>query len=56
MFQHVSKNELKIVFSDSETKINLIDKIIEYYENNKILVNISNISKKDFDKINYWWL
>ena len=47
---------LKIYYEiDSETKINLIDKIIEYYENNKIFINTSNISKKDLDKINYWW-
>jgi len=52
------KDEINLKFYyeiDSENEIELIEKIIEHYENNKILINSSNISKKDIDRINYWW-
>jgi len=52
------KDEINLKFYyeiDSENEIELIEKIIEHYENNKLLINSSNISKKDIDRINYWW-
>ena len=33
----------------------IIEKIIDYYEQNKLFINSSNISEKDLIRINNWW-
>ena len=33
----------------------IIEKIIDYYEQNKLFINYSNISEKELKRINNWW-
>jgi hypothetical protein len=44
------KNE---IISDFDNDI--IEKIIDYYEKNKLFINYFNISKKELNRINNWW-
>ena len=44
------KNELIIEFDND-----IIEKIIDYYEQNKLFINSSNISDKELIRIKNWW-
>jgi chromosome segregation ATPase len=44
------KNELISEFDND-----IIEKIIDYYEKNKLFINSSNISQKELIRINNWW-
>ena len=44
------KNEIICEFDND-----IIEKIIDYYEQNKLFINSSNISEKDLIRINNWW-
>jgi chromosome segregation ATPase len=39
----------------SEFDNDIIEKIIDYYEKNKLFINSSNISEKELIRINNWW-
>ena len=39
----------------SEFDNDIIEKIIDYYEKNKLFINSSNISQKELIRINNWW-
>ena len=39
----------------SEFDNDIIEKIIDYYEKNKLFINSSNISDKELIRINNWW-
>ena len=39
----------------SEFDNDIIEKIIDYYEQNKLFINSSNISQKELIRINNWW-
>jgi hypothetical protein len=45
-----TKNELISEFDND-----IIEKIIDYYEQNKLFINSTNISQKELIKINNWW-
>jgi hypothetical protein len=45
-----TKNELISEFDND-----IIEKIIDYYEQNKLFINSSNISETDLLRINNWW-
>jgi len=45
-----TKNELISEFDND-----IIEKIIDYYEQNKLFINSSNISQKELIRINNWW-
>ena len=45
-----TKNELISEFDND-----IIEKIINYYEQNKLFINSTNISQKELIKINNWW-
>jgi hypothetical protein len=45
-----TKNELISEFDND-----IIEKIINYYEQNKLFINSSNISQKELIRINNWW-
>ena len=44
------KNEIICEFDND-----IIEKIIDYYEQNKLFINSSNISNKELIRINNWW-
>ncbi len=39
----------------SEFDNDIIEKIIDYYEKNKLFINSLNISEKELNRINNWW-
>jgi hypothetical protein len=45
-----TKNELISEFDND-----IIEKIIDYYEQNKLFINSTNISQKELIRINNWW-
>jgi hypothetical protein len=45
-----TKNELISEFDND-----IIEKIINYYEQNKLFINSTNISQKELIRINNWW-
>jgi hypothetical protein len=57
----VTINVLKTISKEIKNEIicefdnDIIEKIIDYYEQNKLFINSSNISNKELIRINNWW-
>ena len=57
----VTINVLKTISEEIKNEIicefdnDIIEKIIDYYEQNKLFINSSNISNKELIRINNWW-